>query len=333
MLISTSLPNEDERSAALAAVPWWESARNLSTEIHASYQNGALDLIDASIGPDNHCRAALVALFDGANTLLHATTDLAESAVRQKYFSRVPPLHPYTTEPLEPKLQARVGLMYAAHSLENAAVRIVSAGDHLANAHVRLAWEANATTLTEVKRCGFNPSKHEPRWWINVGELHKGLKRAQDDQLGVLAGFAPNEAFLAYASNDAVANMRRFRGQVVHEERPRYRELPVFGRTSLWTQGNFTLTFPPNEQPDQASPTLDGRRQEVGQGIEETLRYAETLWAHATRWLRTIDVWITRLPGDSVAVDTQFREGTQTHRFPRESRDPGPFLRPHPGEH
>jgi hypothetical protein len=69
MLISTDLPNDDERSAALAAVPWRGSVRCLSTEVQAAYVKGALDLIDASIGPDNHYRAALVALFDGANTL------------------------------------------------------------------------------------------------------------------------------------------------------------------------------------------------------------------------------------------------------------------------
>src|SRR5215211_5172305 len=130
MIISTDLPNDDERSAALAAVPWRESVRRLSTEMQAAYDNGALDLIDLYIGPDHHCRAVLVALCDAAYTLLQATTDLAESVVRQKFFSRTPPLHPYTFgDDLEPDVQARLTLRYAAYSIEDAAVRVASVGE------------------------------------------------------------------------------------------------------------------------------------------------------------------------------------------------------------
>jgi hypothetical protein len=329
MLISTNLPNDDERNAALAAVPWREFTRRLSTEAQAAYANGALDLIDASIGPDNHCRAALVALFDGANTLLHATTDLAESVVRQRYFSRTPPLHPYTFgDELEPDVQARLTLVYAAHSIEDAAVRVVSAGDHLANAHIRLAWEANAATLKEAKRCGFDPSDPEPKRWITVDKLRKGLEEAEDNPQGILASFAPNEAFLAYARSKAVDSMRLFRDHVVHRERPRYRELPGFGRTSLWAQGHFSISLPPRDDPDQTMPTLDVRRQEVGRELEETLQYAEALWAHTKRWLPTIDVLIIPIPG-AVEVTTRHQTGWQSQRFPREHRDPGSFLRPY----
>jgi hypothetical protein len=328
MLISTDLPNDDERSAALAAVPWRESVRRLSTEVQAAYVKGALDLIDASIGPDNHCRAALVALFDGANSLLHATTDLAESVVRQRFFSRTPPLHPYTFgDELEPDVQARLTLVYAAHSIEDAAVRVVSAGDHLANAHIRLAWEANAAALNEVKRCGFDPSEPEPERWITVDKLRKGLERAERNSLGVLAEFAPNEAFLACADSVALASTRKFRDHVVHRERPRYRELPGFGRTSLWTQGKFSITLPPRDARDQAMPALDDRRQEVGRGLVETLQYAEALWGHTKRWLPTIDVLISPIPG-AVEITTRHQFGWLSQRFPREHRDPGPFLRP-----
>src|SRR5215211_6459943 len=244
MIISTDLPNDDERSAALAAVPWRESVRRLSTEMQAAYDNGALDLIDLYIGPDNHCRAVLVALCDAAYTLLQATTDLAESVVRQKFFSRTPPLHPYTFgDDLEPDVQARLTLRYAAYSIEDAAVRVASAGDHLANAHIRLAWEANAATSTEVDDCEFDPTLAEPKRWITVDKLRRGLEKAERNPLGVLAGFAPNEAFLAYAGSEAVDSTRRFRDHVVHRERPRYRELPGFGRTSLWTQDNLSISF------------------------------------------------------------------------------------------
>jgi hypothetical protein len=113
----------------------------------------------------------------------------------------------------------------------------------------------------------------------------------------------------------------------VHRERPRYRELPGFGRTSLWTRGNFSISFPPRDDPDQTMPTLDDRRQEVGRGLEETLWYAEALWAHTRRWLTTIDVWITPLPSAQVQVTTRHLIGEQSQRFLRENRDPGPFLR------
>jgi hypothetical protein len=328
MLISTDLPNDDERNAALTAVPWRESVRHLSTEMEAAYVSGALDMIDASIGPGSHCRAALVALFDGANTLLQATTDLAESVVRQKFFSRTPPLHPYTFgEELEPEVQARLTLVYAAHSIEHAAVRVVSAGDHLANAHIRLAWEANAATLKEVDACGFDPAVADPEMWITAPKLRKGLEKAERNPLGILAGFAPNEAFLAYAGSTAVAGTRRFRDRVVHRERPSYRGLSGFGRTSLWAQVNFSISLPPDDEPDQTLPTLDDCRQEVGRGIEETLQCAEALWAHTKRWLTTIGVLINPVPG-AVEVTTTYQAGWQTHRFPRENRDPGPFLRP-----
>jgi hypothetical protein len=328
MLISTDLPNDDERSAALAAVPWRESVRCLSAEIYASYDNHALDLIDVSIGPQNHCRAALVALLEGVGTLQQATTDLAESVLRQKVFSRIPPLHPYTFgDELEPELQKRLTLRYATYSIEDAAVRAVSAGDHLANAHVRLAWEANASTLAEARRCGFDPAEAEPERWITVPKLREGLEKAERNPLGILADFAPNEAFLAYAGSEVVEGTRGFRDAVVHRERPRYRELPGFGRTTLWNQGNISISFPPRDVPDQAMPTLDDRRREVGQGLEETLRYAEALWAHTKRWLTVIDVWITLLPSAQVEVKTKHQVGWQSPRFPRRNRDPGPFLR------
>jgi hypothetical protein len=332
MIISTNLPNDDERSAALAVVPWRESVRRLSTEMEAAYVNGALDLIDASIGPANHCRAALVSLFDGATMLVQATTDLAESVVRQKVFARTPPLHPYTFgDELEPNVQAKLTLRYAAYSIEDAAVRVASAGDHLANAHIRLAWEANVATLTEVIGCGFDPAEAEPERWITVAKLREGLKKAEGARSGtlrkgILADFAPNEAFLACADSAAVESVRSLRDHVVHRERPRYRELPGFGRTSLWTQGNFSIVLPPQEAPDQAKPTLDDRRREVGRGLVETLRYAQALWAHTKRWLPTIGVLIIPVPG-AVEVTTKHQIGWQSQRFPRENRDPGPFLR------
>jgi hypothetical protein len=101
MIISTDLPNDEERAASLAAVPWRQSILDLAGEIAASFDNNALDLIDASIGP-NHCRAALVALLDAVGVLRSATIALANSLLEQRVFSRVHPTDPLNpTEPLE----------------------------------------------------------------------------------------------------------------------------------------------------------------------------------------------------------------------------------------
>ena len=50
------------------------------------------------------------------------------------------------------------GVLYGVHSVEEAAVCVVSTGDHLANVHIRLAWEANAATLSGAIGCGFDPA-------------------------------------------------------------------------------------------------------------------------------------------------------------------------------
>ena len=162
MLISTHLPNDEERASSLEAIPWRSSLQQLVGEISASFDNNALDLIDASIGP-SHSRAALVALLDGAGALRSATISVAESVLREKVFRRVATIDPLNpAEPLSAKDSENLTLIYTRLALEDAAVRVASAADHLANAHVRLAWEANAATLREVIGCGFDPAKAEP---------------------------------------------------------------------------------------------------------------------------------------------------------------------------
>jgi hypothetical protein len=62
------VPNDEERAASLAAVPWRVDINYLATHIHAALKKRAVDLIDASIGP-NHCRTVLVALYEGVEIL------------------------------------------------------------------------------------------------------------------------------------------------------------------------------------------------------------------------------------------------------------------------
>lgn len=328
MIISTELPNDEERNAALATVPWLEDVSSLAGEIYAACDNGAIDFIDASIGP-SHCRAALVALLEGAGTLQQATIDLAESMVRHRVFSRihmVAPLHP--GKQLTPKEREGLIWRYSKLAVEDAAVRAASAGDHLANTHVRLAWEANAASLREVKACGFDPAKPEPDRWITAPQLRQGIRKAQKSELtSLLPDFVPNGAFFLYMDNEAIEAVRTFRDQVVHREKPAYREIPRLGRTTLWTRPAFSIDISPVEPIDENAPALGERHAQVGKAVRETMYYAQALWEHTKLWLPTIDVLIKPTPDGKVHIRTRHQVGRHSQRFPRANRDPGPFLR------
>lgn len=196
MLISTDLPNDEERAASLEAIPWRSSIQRFVGQVSASFDNNALDMIDASIGP-NHCRAALVALLDGAGALRNATIDLAESVLRQRVFVRIPPIDPLNPdEPLKSGDRKNLTLIYTKLALEEAAVRVASAADHLANAHIRLAWEANAATIDDVRECGFDPSESEPKKWTSAPQLRRGIRKIRKNSLtSVLPSFVPNDVF------------------------------------------------------------------------------------------------------------------------------------------
>jgi hypothetical protein len=322
MLLSTSLLTDEERAEALGLVPDRADARRLAGRIYGSLKNQSIDLIDAALGP-NHARAALVAIYEGVDLLLEATIDLAESVARQLYFTRTVPTDPLGTEPLtNPEELAHIPWRFARYSVEDAAIRVVSAGDHMANAHVRLAWEANAATLAEVTACRFDPAAVEPKSWIDAIELQAGLKKVAANQLAaVFATFAPNDAFKTYMASAAVERVRAFRHAVIHRARPTYRELPALGRTSLWSKNTFSIKFPPPE-PGEELPTMNDYRDSVRGALGATFAYATELWEHSVRWLRSVDVWITYADGE---VTVQTKQGTPSP-FPREHRDPGPFL-------
>jgi hypothetical protein len=329
MLISTDLPNDEERASSLEAIPWRSSLQQLVGEISASFDNNALDLIDASIGP-SHSRAALVALLDGAGALRSATISVAESVLREKVFRRVATIDPLNpAEPLSAKDSENLTLIYTRLAIEDAAVRVASAADHLANAHVRSAWEANAATLREVIGCGFDPAKAEPERWISAPQLRSGILKARRDGLiSVLPGFVPNRAFLGFMDNEAVQKSRSFRDEVVHRERPVYREVPYYARTTLWVQPSFSINFPRQEQLNESAPTFDERRHDIGAAIVETMHYVRALWEHTKLWLPSIEVWITPTPDKKVKITTRHQISGQSPRFPRGNRDPGPFLHP-----
>jgi hypothetical protein len=178
------------------------------------------------------------------------------------------------------------------------------------------------------KRCasaGFDPAEQEPHNWITFPRLRDGLRRLPTGLSAVLYAFELNEVLFAVAGEAAVEGTRALRNQIVHRARPAYREAPAFGRTSLWAQGGFSLTFPRPEGVDDTLPTLADRRTQVAEAIAAAVPYANALWTLATRWLRTVGVSVIARPGD-VRVTTEHDPVRPGPRYPRAQRDPGLFL-------
>jgi len=218
----------------------------------------------------------------------------------------------------------RFPLRAARYGIENAAVKVASAADHLVNAHLRLAWEANAATLDEMHASGFDPSEATPALWPSVEDFRRGLAKVAMQPLGgLLPAFELTEVFRRYEQNAAVEGARRFRHEIIHRERPSYREAPGFGRASRWAEGRITVKYPPPDNSASALPGLEDQRQLVAEAGQATFDYASAIWEFARRWLRSVDVWIGR-EDDTVKINTTHHGGPR--RFPRESRDPGPYL-------
>lgn len=319
MLIATELLTEEERSAALAQVPWRDDALQLTGRLFGALRNQSIDLIDTAIGP-SHVRAALVALYEAADLLLQGSMDLAESSACEHYFQRAHPVDPLRDGLLEDADSvARFPWRLARYAVERACTHAITAGDHLANAHVRLAWEINAATEAEVKKCSFDPAEAEPQSWITTSNLQSGLRAAATSALGVFKAFEINDSFSRFM--DASAKAREYRHAIIHRDRPTYRELPAFGRTTLWTQDKISVHFPP--LPDDAGPPLSTYRSLTAEALHAGVTYAEALWDLAIRWLPTVRVRIRPLPGHRIEIATD--QGGFAR--PRHQRDPGAFIR------
>lgn len=323
VLLATEVPTDEERRNAVALVPWASDGFDLAGYLRASLDNQAVDLIDATVGP-GHARTALVALYEGSDVLLQAALELAESSVEQAVFTRLTPFNPLDHEALPDPSRQRFPRRAARYGIENAAVKVASAADHLVNTHLRLAWEANAATLEEMHACRFDPEELSPALWPSVEDFRRGLVSIEKQPLGgLLPAFQLTEAFRQYEQSAAVEEARRFRHEIVHRERPSYREAPAFGRASRWADGRITVKYPPPTGDDGSLPGLEDRRL-VGDAGHATFDYAIAIWEFARRWLRSVDVWINR-EDDAVKISTTHHGGPR--RYPRESRDPGPYLR------
>lgn len=285
----------------------------------------AVETIDfISMGP-NQVRAALVAIYEGVDVLYEATINIVDSALREAVFQRLQGRRLITGDPLQ-ELPGTVQKLTAKFAIEDAAVRVVSALDHLANAHVRLAWEANAATPANLRASGFNPADVNQRtMWISAAQLRQGLERVENDDTSRFWLAIPSPAFLDCVRSDEHRRLREFRDEVVHRERPSYAELPGRGRASAWEGDTFHLEPEYYPQP----PTLAERRQVVAAAAEQVLRYADTLWGSARNWLPTIGLSLMDRNGG-----LRLRGSTKDNCDPntgeiilRENRDPARFLR------
>jgi hypothetical protein len=333
MLVATNLPTVEEREAALELVPCSSDLRDLAGFVRGALVNRAVDLIDAALGP-GHVRAALVALQEGIDVLLEATIDVVDSSVSEAVLARVELADPLGHgEPPKEIDRPRVPLRAARFAVEDAAVRAASAGDHLANAFLRLAWEANAAGIDEVRRCGFPPDHLLDPPWTGVAKVREGLAQiaaSGSPVASTLPAFELTHAFNDYLSSPAVVDAREYRDVIIHRERPSYREAPGLGRVTGWRGGSISFQQPPSEDELAALPTLAERRALVADAIEATYRFAGACWELAVRFLRGVDVSVTRV-GDEVSVATTHRIGRQDPDrplpIPRAKRDPSPFLR------
>ncbi len=332
MLSATDLPTPAERRSATSAVSWRNDVLALAARMRGTLNNQAVDLIDLSLAQEpepSHARAAIVAAYEGTDVLLQAAFDLIDAGLPRAVFSRCPPANPLGQgEPLgPPDPPSRLATRLARFSVEAAAVRIASAGDHVVNAHLRLAWEANAATRDDMLDCRFDPSRAEAKSWSTAQDLRIGLRASRLRAVtGVFDAFVLNDDFRRFYGTNAVRVARRYRDEIVHRARPSYQDAPAFGRKSRLAEvDRVTLSFPVKETEDPTLPTVDDRLRELAAAGEATLRYAEQTWEVAIRWLRTVGVYV-RDRGDEVEIETTHELRGRT-RFPRATRDPGPFLR------
>jgi hypothetical protein len=334
VLVATDLPTPEEREEARKLVPCATALFDLAGFARSTLANRSIDLIDAALGP-GHARAALVALQEGIDVLLQAAIGLVDSSVSEAVLARVELADPLGHGEAPREIDAsRLPLRAARFGVEDAAVRTVSAGDHLANGYLRLAWEANAATVDELKACKFSPERLLDPHWTAVPPVRDGLEelsRSSGPIASTLLAFELTDAFLGYASTPAVRDTLKFRDAIVHRERPSYREAPGFGRVTGWREGKISFQQPPSQEELDELPTIAERRSLVASAIESTFSFASASWGLAIRFLDRVDVSVTRPTDDTVSISTTYRVGppdpSRPLPIPRENRDPGPFLR------
>jgi hypothetical protein len=326
MLAATKIPTRRDRTAALSQIPWQAEGRALAGLLAGTLRQQAVELIDIAVGTP-HARAALVALQEAADALTQGAIELVESLLAEQQFAEGDVVDPLGDGGV---LTQKMGLERMRHRLvrapvEDAAIRLSAAGNHLVNAHLRFAWEANAAAEADVRRCGFDPDSEQRLEWASLEGFARGLRKCGQDQLSVLPHFALTEPFRVYAANAAVKETRDFRDQIVHRDRPSYREAASFGRRSVWRGAPFKIEFPRETETDPDAPSIAERRDVVIRAGGATLAYIEATWDLMQSWFRTVGVFIAH-EGGQVTVRTEMQPGQTGPRLPRAQRDPGQFL-------
>ena len=326
MLLATDLPSDDDRRRVREVVPWGEHCAEIAGMMRATLDNGAVEIIEAQAGP-GELRAALVTLYEATDVLLQAAIEIGDSVVSEALFSRQVPRDPLRGgSELEDAAQGRFPLRAARFELENAAVKVVSAGDHLVNVVLRTAWEANAATEEELRWCGLDLKGRSGRPWSDATEFKKGLYQSAAGSgpvRQVLGHFVLVDALKTYVDRPSVRECRRYRNQIVHRERPSYSEAIHFGRSSRWSpDGRFSASFPLRVDRTDV-PTIDAQRQIVSEAGQYTLELAERTISVLVDLLKTLSVRV-ELATELVTVSVDISEP----RIPREARDPGQFILP-----
>lgn len=328
MLSATDTPSPAERQAALDLVPWYLRARLAAGRAFGLLRDQSADIIDIAVGTI-HMRAALVAFQEGADALFQVALDVVESSIAADVLVRTDLRDPlglgealHTGEYAE-----RLRLRAVRIRTEDAAIRLAAAGNHLTNAFLRLAWEANAATAEDVRTCGFDPDSNRFDNWADTDRARRGLNQISTKPLAVLPAFVLTPHHQQWSEADEVKQTRWLRHRIVHRDRPNYADAPAVGRKSLWTGDSFKVTFPPRQAPTGSDPSLSDTRETIVLAGEHTLNYAEEIWTVALRVLAKLGVHVDHVPG-TVTVRAEFHPGQPGPRLPREARDPGPFLIP-----
>lgn len=321
MLLMTEEPTAAERAQVLAAMPWFPDFLRLWQAASAAFDHHSVNGVDAAI-PLGHARAAVVALFEGIESMLDAVHELSDSRALMLLLDRTEVPRPTLRAPLSAdgtpsSYPLTLCLRLARSSLENAAIRAASAADHLANAHVRLAWELNAATTAEVRDCDFDSRTQQPVRWLSAPFLAGKLADLPGGDGARLPFFTANEVFAAFHAAPAGASVRRYRDRIVHRERPAYQELPSLGRATRWRGGRLTFAY----EPDPGTPTFAQQQDEVGAALQALLPWAQSLWSTAVRWLSTMGVEIGE--NGSGGVSVKIARGSKPTRG---QRDPALYL-------
>jgi hypothetical protein len=94
---------------------------------------------------------------------------------------------------------------------------------------------------------------------------------------------------------------------------------PGLGRVTAWRGGQISFRHPPSEDELDALPTLSDIRLLVAEAIDATHNFAARTWDTAIRFLRSVDVRITRhdgqAPGPSSITPSARRAANGRVRF------------------